>query len=43
MERTEESARIKRAGGVFHRTVIKICLLEEVKDDNNIHEKITQF
>ena len=33
MEKTEKSARIKRAGGVFHRPVIKICLLEKVKDD----------
>ena len=27
------SARVKTAGGVFHRPVAKICLLEEVSDD----------
>ena len=27
------SACIKTAGGVFHRPVTKICLLEEVKND----------
>ena len=27
------SARVKTAGGVFHRPVSKICLLEEVSDD----------
>ena len=29
----ERSARVKTAGGVFHRPVTKICLLEEVSDD----------
>ena len=28
-----QSARVKTAGGVFHRPVGKICLLEEVGDD----------
>ena len=27
------SARIKRADGVFHRPITKICLLEEASDD----------
>ena len=27
------SAEVKTAGGVFHRPVVKICLLEEVADD----------
>ena len=27
------SAEVKTAGGVFHRPVTKICLLEEVADD----------